>query len=147
MTFKEKTYIFTCSVILVSQNKLEKQKFDRDFHIKTLIHLKTDMQVCEIQKRFAVQLLEYTFISKDVQREMTNSVQSSRNIMIKAISWQWYQRLEHCRSQIIHHLSKEWVINHSENDNKASKTIKFQTCCQNDDSETIKKKKNTFPKT
>jgi murein L,D-transpeptidase YafK len=59
MTFKETAYISTCSVTLVSQSKLEKEKFDRDSHTKTLIHLKTDMQVCEIQKRFEVQLLEY----------------------------------------------------------------------------------------
>jgi hypothetical protein len=77
----------------VFQNKLEKENFDRDSHIKILIHLKTDKQVCEIQKRFEVQLLEYTLISKDDHRisnknddEMTNSVQLSKNIMIKAIS-------------------------------------------------------------
>jgi hypothetical protein len=77
----------------VSQSKLEKEKFDRASHTKILIHLKTDMQVCEIQKRFGMQLLEYTLISKDDHRisnrdddEMTNSVQLSKNIMIKAVS-------------------------------------------------------------
>jgi hypothetical protein len=54
---------------------------------------------------------------------MTNSIQFSKNIMIKAISWQWHQRLEHCRSQMIDHLSKEWVSN---NDDSASKTIKCE---------------------
>ncbi len=122
MTFKETTYIFICSVILVSQNKLEKEKFDRDSHTKTLIHLKTDMQVCEIQRRFGMQLLEYTLISRN--QMMTNSIQSSRSIMIKATSWQWHQRLEHCRSQMIDHLSKEWIIS----DNATSKTIKCQIC-------------------
>jgi hypothetical protein len=124
MTFKETTYISICSVILVSQNKLEKEKFDRDYHTKTLIHLKTGMQVCEIQRRFEVQLLEYTLISRDDQREMTNLIQSSRNIMIKAISWQWHQRFEHCRSQIIDYLSKEWI----NSDDATSKTIKCQIC-------------------
>jgi hypothetical protein len=69
----------------VSQSKLEKEEFDRDSFIKTLIHLKTDKQVCEIQKRFEVQLLEYNFISRNDQM-MTNSIQLSKNIMIKAIS-------------------------------------------------------------
>jgi hypothetical protein len=55
---------------------------------------------------------------------MTNSIQLSKNIMIKAISWQWHQRLEHCRSQMIDHLSKEWITS----DDAASKTIKCQIC-------------------
>jgi hypothetical protein len=40
-------------------------------------------------------LLEYNLIS---DQQMTNSIQLSKNIMMKAISWQWHQRLEHCRS-------------------------------------------------
>jgi hypothetical protein len=98
----------------VFQSRLEKEGFDRDSFIKTLIHLKTDKQVCEIQGRFGVQLLEYNLISRDNQAiiisrndETANSVQFSKNIMVKAISWQWHQRLGHCRSQVIDHLSKE----------------------------------------
>jgi hypothetical protein len=56
---------------------------------------------------------------------MTNSIQLSKNIMIKATSWQWHRRLEHRRSQMINHFSKEWISN---NDNSASKTIKCETC-------------------
>jgi hypothetical protein len=123
MTFKKTTYILICFVILVFQSKLEKEEFDSDSFIKTLIHLKTNKQICEIQERFEVQLLEYNLISRNDQR-MTNSVQFSKNIMIKAISWQWHQRLEHCRSQMIDHLSKEWIIS----DDAASKTIKCETC-------------------
>jgi hypothetical protein len=132
MTFKKTTYISICSVTLVFQNKLEKEKFDRDSHTKILIHLKTGTQICEIQERFEMQLLEYNLISRNNQTiiisrndETTNSIQLSKNIMIKAISWQWHQRLEHCRSQMIDHLSKEWVSN---NDDSASKTIKCQIC-------------------
>jgi hypothetical protein len=66
-------------------------------------------------------LLEYNLIS---DQQMTNSIQLSKNIMIKAISWQWHQRLEHCRSQMIDHLSKEWITS----DDAASKTIKCETC-------------------
>jgi hypothetical protein len=69
----------------MSQSKLEKEEFDRDSFIKTLIHLKTSKQICEIQKRFEMQLLEYNLINKDDQM-MTNSIQFSKNIMIKAIS-------------------------------------------------------------
>jgi hypothetical protein len=124
MTFKKTAYISICFVTLVSQSKLEKEKFDRDSFIKTLIHLKTNKQICEIQKRFEMQLLEYNLISRDDQM-MTNSIQLSKNIMIKTISWQWHQRFEHCRSQMIDHLSKEWVSN---NDDSASKTIKCEIC-------------------
>jgi hypothetical protein len=131
MTFKKTTYISICFVTLVSQSKLEKEEFDRDSFIKTLIHLKTNKQVCEIQRRFEMQLLEYNLISRNNRKiisrddETTNSVQSSKNIMIKATSWQWHRRLEHCRSQMIDHLSKEWVSN---NDDSASKTIKCEIC-------------------
>ncbi len=95
MTFKKTAYISICFVTLMSASKLEKERFDRDHRIKTLINIKTDEQVCEIQKRFDVHLLEYNFIS---DQQMTNSIQLSKNIMIKAISWQWHQRLKHCRS-------------------------------------------------
>jgi hypothetical protein len=77
----------------VFQSKLEKEEFDRDSFIKTLIHLKTSKQVCDIQKRFEMQLLEYNLISKENQAitinrddETTNSIQLSKNIMIKATS-------------------------------------------------------------
>jgi hypothetical protein len=93
MTFKKTTYISICSVTLVSQSKLEKEGFDRDPFIKTLIHLKTGKQVCEIQGRFGVQLLEYNLISREDQAiitsrngETANSVQLSKNIMVKATS-------------------------------------------------------------
>jgi hypothetical protein len=48
MTFKKTAYIFICFVTLMSQSKLEKEEFDRDSFIKTLIHLKTNKQICEI---------------------------------------------------------------------------------------------------
>ncbi len=131
MTFKKTAYISICFVILVFQSKLEKEEFNRDSFIKTLIHLKTNKQICETQKRFEVQLLEYNFISKNNQTiiskdsETTNSIQLSKNIMIKATSWQWHKQLEHCRSQMIDYLSKKWINN---NDDSASKTIKCEIC-------------------
>jgi hypothetical protein len=124
MTFKKTAYIPTCSVTLVSQNKLEKEGFDRDPHTKTLIHLKTGKQVCEIQGRFGVQLLEYNPVSRDDQM-VANSVQPSKNTMVKATPWMWHQRLGHCRPQVIDHLPKEWIITSGE---AAPKTVKCQTC-------------------
>jgi hypothetical protein len=108
----------------VSQNKLEKEGFDRDPHTKTLIHLKTGKQVCEIQGRFGVQLLEYNPVSRDDQM-VANSVQPSKNTMVKATPWMWHQRLGHCRPQVIDHLPKEWIITSGE---AAPKTVKCQTC-------------------
>ncbi len=123
MTFKKTAYISICFVTLMSAFKLEKKRFDRDHRIKILINIKTNEQICEIQRRFEVHLLEYNLVSKNDQL-MTNSIQLSKNIMIKTISWQWHQRLEHCRSQMIDHLSKEWITN----DDVAFKTIKCQIC-------------------
>jgi hypothetical protein len=91
LVFEKTTFISSVIVTLVFQSKLENEKFDRDYRTKILINTKNDKQVCEIQKRFEMQLLEYTLISRDDHRtsrndEMTNSVQLSKNIMIKAIS-------------------------------------------------------------
>ncbi len=94
MTFKKTAYISICFVTLMSTSKLEKKRFDRDHRTKILINIKTDEQICEIQKRFEMHLLEYNLIS---DQQMTNSIQLSKNIMMKAISWQWHQRLKHCR--------------------------------------------------
>jgi hypothetical protein len=69
----------------MSTSKLEKKEFDRDHRIKTLINIKTNEQICEIQKRFEMHLLEYNLVSRDDQL-MKNSIQLSKNIMIKAIS-------------------------------------------------------------
>jgi hypothetical protein len=67
----------------MSASKLEKKEFDRDHRIKTLINIKIDEQIYEIQERFEMHLLEYNLIS---DQQMTNSIQFSKNIMIKAIS-------------------------------------------------------------
>jgi hypothetical protein len=67
----------------MSTSKLEKKRFDRDHRTKILINIKTDEQICEIQKRFEMHLLEYNLIS---DQQMTNSIQLSKNIMMKAIS-------------------------------------------------------------
>jgi hypothetical protein len=87
LAFQKTTFISSAIVTLVSQSKLEKEKFDRDYRTKTLVNTKTSKQVCDIQKRFEMQLLEFNLISREDQmRQMTNSIQLSKNIMIKAIS-------------------------------------------------------------
>ncbi len=85
LAFQKTTFISSAIVTLMSQSKLENEKFDRDYRTKILINTKNDKQICEIQNRFEVQLLEYTLISRDDQM-MTNSIQLNKNIMIKAIS-------------------------------------------------------------
>jgi hypothetical protein len=85
MTFKKTAYISICFVTLMSAFKLEKKKFDRDHRINTLINIKTNKQICEIQERFEMHLLEYNLVSRNNQL-MTNSIQLSKNIMIKTIS-------------------------------------------------------------
>jgi hypothetical protein len=59
---------------------------------------------------------------------MTNSIQFSKNIMIKASSWTWHLRLRHCRSQMIEQLSKIEISVISETRSDAFKTIKCETC-------------------
>jgi hypothetical protein len=85
LIFEKTIFISFVIVTLMFQSKLEKEEFDRDYRIKILINTKNDKQMCEYQRRFEMQLLEYIFINKDDQM-MTNSVQLSKNIMIKAIS-------------------------------------------------------------
>jgi hypothetical protein len=52
MTFKKTAYISINIVTLVFQFKLEKKKYDRDSYTKTLIQMKTNKQICEIQKHY-----------------------------------------------------------------------------------------------
>jgi hypothetical protein len=85
MTFKKTAYISINIVTLVSQFKLEKKEYDRDSYIKILIQMKTSKQICEIQKHYKMQLLEYNLISRN-DYQMTNSIQLSKNIMIKVFS-------------------------------------------------------------
>jgi hypothetical protein len=123
LAFQKTAFIPSATVTLVSQSKLENEGFDRDYRTKTLVNTKTGKQVCEIQGRFGVQLLEYTPISRDDQM-VANSVQPSKNTMVKATPWQWHQRLGHCRPQVIDHLPKEWITS----GDAAPKTVKCETC-------------------
>ncbi len=65
MTFKKTAYISIRIVTLVSQFKLKKKEYKRDLYTKTLIQMKTSKQICEIQKHYKMQLLEYNSISKN----------------------------------------------------------------------------------
>ncbi len=82
LRFYRTAYISTSTITLVSQSKLANQRFDRDSYTKTLIQMKTSKQICEIQNRYEVQLLKFNLVSD----KMTNSIQLSKNIMIKVTS-------------------------------------------------------------
>jgi hypothetical protein len=66
------------TITLVSQSKLANLKFNRDSYSKILNQLKTSKQICEIMKRYEMFLLKFNFI------KIANSIQFSKNIMIKA---------------------------------------------------------------
>ncbi len=57
---------------------------------------------------------------------MTNSIQPSKIIMIKAFSWIWHLRLKNCRPQIIDQLPKIEIPVISKPD--VPKTMKCETC-------------------
>jgi hypothetical protein len=82
MTFKKTAYISISIVTLMSQFKLEKKEYDQDSYTKTLIQMKTNKQICKIQNRYKIQLLKFNLVID----KMTNSIQLSKNIMIKASS-------------------------------------------------------------
>ncbi len=57
--------------------------------------------ICDIEKKHELSFLKYRVVEKFV-----NVVQSHKKILAKTISWNWYLRLMHCRSEIINHLKK-----------------------------------------
>jgi hypothetical protein len=82
LRFHQTVYISTSTITLVSQSKLAQQKYDRDVFTHIPMHVKTRKQICEIQRRYEVLLLKFNLVSNKV----TNSIQLSKNIMIKASS-------------------------------------------------------------
>jgi hypothetical protein len=62
MIFIKTTWISSANLTLIFVIKLMTQKYDRNSISKTLIHVKTGKQICEIQRRFGMQLLECNLI-------------------------------------------------------------------------------------
>ncbi len=61
--FANTAYCFITSMTLVSSIKLIKEEYDRDMHIKTLVHVATGNKVCDVEKHFGVMILEHNPIS------------------------------------------------------------------------------------
>ncbi len=55
--------------------------------------------ICEIKKRHELSFLKYRSVEKFV-----NAVQSHKKTTAKTTLWNWYLRLDHCRSKIINQL-------------------------------------------
>ncbi len=130
MKFANTTWVSFTDVILISFTRLIKEKYDRDLHINTLMHMKSNTKVCEINMQCNVLLLKFNLISQEDLNKHANSIQSRKFTVTKATSWFWHLRLDHCRSEMIHQLKK---INDVEmiKKNEFSKTIDCETCAIN----------------
>jgi hypothetical protein len=62
--FINTTYVLIASMTLMSFIKLIKEEYDRDMHIKTLVHVATEKKVCDIEKHFEIMTLEFNLIDK-----------------------------------------------------------------------------------
>jgi hypothetical protein len=59
MKFANTAYVPITSMTLVSSTKLIKEGYDRDMHIKTLVHVAIGTKVCDIEEHFGVMTLEF----------------------------------------------------------------------------------------
>ncbi len=64
MKFANIVYVLITSMTLVSFIKLIKEEYDRDMHIKILVHVATEKKVCDIEKHFGVMILDYNLINE-----------------------------------------------------------------------------------
>jgi hypothetical protein len=72
MEFVNTAYVLTTSMTLVSSIKLIKERYDRDMHTKTLVHVATGKKVCDIEEHFEVMTLEYNLTNESTATvEMT----------------------------------------------------------------------------
>jgi hypothetical protein len=70
---------------LVSSTKLIKERYDRDMHTKTLVHVATGKKICDIEKHFEVMTLEYNptngstaTVEKTAPNEMLNEAPNKK---------------------------------------------------------------------
>jgi hypothetical protein len=90
MKFANIAYVLITSMTLVSSTKLIKEGYDRDMHIKILVHVATDKKVCDIEKHFGIMIFEYNFINvihesttiveKTASNEVLNNETSNKKI-------------------------------------------------------------------
>jgi hypothetical protein len=101
MFFDNIVYVSFIDVILMFVTRLKKQDFVWNMYKKTLMIKSIDAMICDIEKKHDLSFLKYRSIEKFV-----NAVQSHKKILAKTIFWNWYLRLNHCRSEIINQLKK-----------------------------------------
>jgi hypothetical protein len=101
MFFDNIVYVSFTNVILMFVTRFKNQDFVWDMYKKILMNKSIDAVICDIEKKHDLFLLKYRLIEKFV-----NSVQSHKKILAKTISWNWYLRLKHCRSEMINQLKK-----------------------------------------
>jgi hypothetical protein len=127
LEFANTTWISSTDVILISSTRLIKKNYDRDSHINTFMHMKTDKKVCEISMQCNVLLLKFNLISQEDLNKHANSIQSRKFTTTKTTSWFWHLRLDHCRLEIIHQLKKTESIEMIKK-NESSKTVDCDIC-------------------
>jgi hypothetical protein len=64
MKFANTAYVLITSMTLVSFIKFIKERYDRDMHIKTFVHVAIGKKVCDIEKHFGIMILEYNLINE-----------------------------------------------------------------------------------
>jgi hypothetical protein len=121
MFFDNIVYVSFIDVILMFVTRLKKQDFVWDMYKKALMIKSIDAVRCDIEKKHDLFLLKYRFVEKFI-----NAIQFHKKILAKTTFWNWYLRLEHCRSEMINQLKK---INEIEIIQKnASKIVHCDTC-------------------
>jgi hypothetical protein len=88
---------------------------------KILMNKSIDAMICDIEKKHNLFFLKYRLIEKFV-----NSIQSHKKILTKTTFWNWYLRLEHCRSKMINQFKKIEKIEVVQRN--ASKIVQCDTC-------------------
>ncbi len=73
MTFVKTTWISSCKMTLVFASNLRELEYDRNLISKTLVHVATRKQMCQIERRFEEYLLEYNSIDVN-QSKLNNSI-------------------------------------------------------------------------
>jgi hypothetical protein len=83
MTFAKTAWIPSCKMTLVSAFNLRELGYDRDPISKTLVHVATRKQMCQIERRFEEYLLEYNPIDVN-QSKLDNPIVDPFNWFPKA---------------------------------------------------------------
>jgi hypothetical protein len=83
MKFVNTTYVFIISMTLVSFIKLIKERYDRDMHIKTLVHVATEKKICDIEKHFEIMILQFNlteYVKYETTVDSRNEIKNATSI-------------------------------------------------------------------